>query len=45
LVKAAQYYQCGPWELLDKPAVWIEIAVISMNAEEHAREMKRERNR
>jgi len=25
-VKAAQYLGCPPWELLDRPALWLSIA-------------------
>lgn len=44
MLKAAQYLGVAPWELLQKPSAWIDMAIGAMNAEEHAREMHEKRN-
>ncbi len=44
VIKAAQYLGVAPWELLQKPTAWIDMAIGAMNAEEHAREMHQKRD-
>jgi hypothetical protein len=36
VVKAAHYYGIAPWELLERPQVWVEWAICAENAENRA---------
>ena len=38
LLTAARYYECKPWELIDLPIFWTEIAIAAMSAEAGAQE-------
>jgi hypothetical protein len=44
LVRAAQFYGCMPWDLVDQPVAYIDMALQVMSAEAHAEKMQKQVN-
>lgn len=40
LITAARYLRVAPWELLDRPSAWVEMALASSSAENRARKQR-----
>lgn len=45
VIKTAEQFGVGPWELVDKPMAWIEMAEAARAAEHHAEEHHANRKR
>lgn len=44
-IKAAKYLGVAPWDLVDKPAVWVDMALEMESAEKYAENEIRKRSK
>jgi len=43
VVQAADRFHCPPWELLERGRAWVELAVLTVNAEREGEQQQRRR--